>query len=166
MAVKKWVPIVVGIVIFVMVVGVGLVGGLVYVLTRQVSVQTVSEPGGQQEFDRILTTLAGQKPLIELAASGDGEAVVHRELETKQPGSLTTLHLRFWVPDENKLVRVDLPFWLMRLTGNKPLKLHTDHRSFEEVTLTVTPEEIERRGPGLVLDHKARHGERVLVWTE
>jgi hypothetical protein len=87
-------------------------------------------------------------------------------METKEPGSLSTLHMRIWLPDERKLVRLDLPFWMMRMGGNKPLKLHADTRSFEEVSLTVTPEEIERRGPGLVLDHTSRHGERILVWTE
>jgi uncharacterized protein YneF (UPF0154 family) len=166
MAAKKWLPIVVGIIIFVVIVGVGLIGGLAYMVTRQVHVQTMSNSGGQVEFERMLAAFAGQKAFIELPADRDGDAVVHRELETKQPGSLSTLHVRVWVPDDKKLVRVDLPFWLMRLTGNKPIRLETGQSTFREVTLSVTPEEIERRGPGLILDHTARHGERLLVWTD
>ena len=69
---RKWIPIVVGIVIFVMVVGAGLVGGLIYVVTRQVKVQTMSASGGQEEFDRLLASMAGQKPFIELPAFGTG----------------------------------------------------------------------------------------------
>jgi hypothetical protein len=32
--------------------------------------------------------------------------------------------------------------------------------------LRVTVEDLERHGPGLVLDHQSRHGGRVLAWTE
>jgi uncharacterized protein YneF (UPF0154 family) len=165
MAAKKWIPIVVGLVIFVMVVGAGVVGGLIYVVTRQVKVQTMSASSGQEEFDRLLASMAGQKPFIELPApDSDGGILVHRELETKDTGSISTLHVRVWSPRDKKLVHVDLPFWMMRLTGNKPITLNAG--SLRGVTLSVTPEEIDRRGPGLILNWSSRHGERLLVWTE
>lgn len=165
MAARKWIPIVVGIVIFVMVVGVGLVGGLIYVVSRQVKVETVSAAGGEQEFERCLTSMAGQKPFIELPAdNSEDEVVVHREMATGNTGSISTVHLRVWVPREKRLVHVDMPFWMMRLTGNKSITLNAG--SFRQLTLSVTPEEIDRRGPGLILDFKRPHGERLLVWTE
>jgi len=165
MAAKKWIPIVVGIVIFVMVIGVGLVGGLIYVVTRQVHVQTMTASGGQEEFDRLLASMAGQKPFIELPApDSDDNVIVHREMETKQTGSISTLRVRVWSQRDRKLVHVDLPFWMMRLTGNKPIKLNAG--SLRDITLTVTPEEIDRRGPGLILNWAGGHGERLLVWTE
>jgi len=30
----------------------------------------------------------------------------------------------------------------------------------------LTLDDLERRGPGLILDQKDRHGSQVLVWTE
>jgi hypothetical protein len=165
MATKKWIPIVVGIVIFVMMVGVGLIGGLIYVVKRQVTVQTTSAAGGQEEFDRLLAGFAGQQPFIELPPpDSDGEVVVHRELETRPTGSISTIHVRVWSPRDRKLVRLDLPFWLMRLTGNSPIKLNAG--SIRDVTLAVTPEEIDRRGPGLILRWTSADGDRLLVWTE
>jgi hypothetical protein len=163
---KTWLTIIVGVVIFIVIVGIGVIGGLAYMVKRQVNVETLTQATGEQEFERMLTAFDGQKAFIELPAEGEGEAIVHRELETKQPGSLSTLHLRIWVPDEKKLVQINLPFWMMRLTGNKPIKLQTGQSFVREVTLSVTPEEIERRGPGLILNHKARHGERLLVFTD
>jgi hypothetical protein len=53
---------------------------------------------------------------------------------------------------------------MMRLTGNKPITLNAG--SLRRVTLTVTPEDIDRRGPGLLLNWSGRKGERLLVWTE
>jgi hypothetical protein len=165
MTAKKWIPIIVGIVIFVTLVGAGLLGGLVYVVTRQVKVQTMTASGGQEEFDRLQAAMAGQKPFLELPAPGsDGEVVVHREMATGDTGSVSVLHVRVWSPRDRKLVNVDLPFWLMRLTGNKPITLNAG--SLRRVPLTVTPEEIDRRGPGLILNWASAHGERLLVWTE
>jgi hypothetical protein len=165
MTLRKWVPIIVGIVIFVTVVGIGLIAGLVYVVTNQVKVETVSASGGQEEFDRLVAGFAGQTPFIELPAQdSDGEVVVHRELAAGNTGSITTLHVRVWSPRERKLVNIDLPFWMMRLTGNKPIELNAG--SLRHVSLTVTPEEIDRRGPGLVLNWTGRRGERLVVWSE
>ncbi len=165
MATKKWVPIVVGVVIFVALVGAGLVGGLIYVISRQVKVQTVTAADGRQEFDRLVERMAGQKPFIELPApDSDSEVVVHREMETHDTGSVSMVHIRVWSPGQGKLARVDLPFWLMRLGGNKPFTVNSG--LMNEVTLQVAPEEIDRRGPGLILIWANRRGSRLLVWTE
>lgn len=165
MATKKWVPIVVGIVIFVVVVGAGLLGGLIYVVKRQVKVQTVTAAAGQEEFDRMVERMAGQKPFVELPAPGSaGEPIVHREMETHPTGSISTVHILVWSPRDDKLARVDLPFWLMRLGGNKPFTFNSG--LMDEVRLQVTPEEIDRRGPGLILNWTTERGNRLLVWTE
>jgi hypothetical protein len=165
MATKKWVPIVVGIVIFVVLVGIGLVGSLAYFVSRQVKVQTVTAEEGQAEFDRLVARMAGQKPFIELPApDSDGLPVVHRELETHGTGSITTVHIRVWSPGQKKMARIDLPFWFMRLGGNKPFTVNAG--SMNEVQLHVTPEEIDRRGPGLIVLWTTSRESRLLVWTE
>jgi hypothetical protein len=164
MATKKWVPIVVGIVIFVVLVGAGLVGGFAYMMVRQVKVQEMTPGAGQEEFDRLVARFAGQQPFIEMPADADGEMKVHHELETRDTGSISTLHVRVWSPRDRKLVNVDLPFWVMRLTGNHPMELHAGGSG--AVVLEVTPEQIDRRGPGLVLNHTRHGGERLLIWTE
>jgi hypothetical protein len=165
MTARKWIPIIVGIVIFVILVGAGLVGALVYVVTRQVDVRSMSAAGGQEEFEKLLASKAGQQALIELPAYGtDGEVVVRRELIKGDTGSISIMHVRVWSPRDKTFVKVDLPFWMMRLTGNKPITINAG--SLRRVPLTVTPEEIDRRGPGLLLNWSGRKGERLLVWTE
>ena len=168
MAMKKWVPIVAGIVIFVVIVGLGLVAGAVYLFTRQVEVQTMaSAAAGSEEFEKLRGALAGQTPFIELPAEDwDGEPIVHRELATHATGKVTVVHVRVWEPRERKLVRVDLPMWTLRLMGRKPMTIETGGRSFGRVPLKVSAEDIDRRGPGLIIDHTGRRGERLLVWSE
>ena len=128
MAPRKWWPIIVGIVIFVVIVGLGFIGAVVYLVTRQVSVQTVSAEQGVEEFDRIRADLAGQTPFIEMPAhDSDAPPIVHKELETHEPGGLSTIHVRVWVASDRKLVRVDLPMWTLRLMGNQPLTKVAQH---------------------------------------
>ena len=167
MATRKWIPIVIGIVVIVMVVGIGLIGGLVWMVTRQVSVQEVSAESGDQEFEKLRAPFAGQKPFIELPADGnETNAVVHRELVKGTTGQVSTIHLRVWVPSDGKLVKLDLPFWMVRLMGSKPIEFRSDESGFRGMRLKVTAEELERRGPGLIIDHGGRDGERILVWTD
>ena len=151
--------------IFVVLVGIGLVGTLAYVVSRQMKVQTVTTAEGQAEFDRLVATMAGQKPFLELPApDSDGLPIVHRELETHDTGSISTVHIRVWSPAERKLARIDLPFWVMRLGGNKQFTINAG--SMNEVQLHVTPEEIDRRGPGLIVLWTTSRSSRLLVWTE
>jgi hypothetical protein len=165
MATKKWVPIVVGLVIFVVLVAVGLIGSLVYIVKRDVKVQTMTAEEGQAEFDRLVSRMAGQKPFIDLPApDSDGLPLVHRELETHGTGSISTVHIRVWSPAKKTIARIDLPFWLMRLGGNKPFTVNAG--SMNEVQLHVTPEEIDRRGPGLIVLWTTSRESRLIVWTE
>jgi hypothetical protein len=164
MAARKWIPIVVGIVIFVVLVGAGLVGGMAYMVARRVQVQELSPAGGQEEFDRLVAGKAGQQALIEVPEGDILKTIVHRELSTKDTGSVSTLSVRVWSPRDRRLIRVDLPFWMVRLSGSGSIRF--DAGSHGPVRLRVTPEEIDRRGPGLVLNASMRGGERVLIWTE
>jgi len=169
MARNKWIPIVIGIVIFVVIVGIGLIGGAIYVFTRQVEFQAVESADGEQQFQKLRAGFEGQTPFIELTGDGEFEearAVVHRELAKSPAGKVSTVHIRVWSPEEGKLVSLDLPFWMIRLMGNKPIDLDTGHGGFNRVSLRVTAEELERRGPGLVMNHTAPRGESLLVWME
>jgi len=168
MAVKKWVPIVAGIVIFVVIVGLGLIAGLVVMVKRQVNVQTVaSAEAGEAQFQQQLARFAGQKALIELPEEGrDVEPVVHREMATHVTGRVSAVQVWVWVPRDRRLVRFTLPMWTLRLGGNGPIELHTGEGSFRTMTLKVTAEDVDRSGPGLVLEHTGRRGERLLVWSE
>ena len=164
MAARKWIPIAVGIGIFVVLIGAGLVAGFAYMVAKQVDVQEMTADGGQEEFDKLLASMAGQKAFIELPEGDPDKIVVHREMQTKETGSISKIHVRIWSPRERQLVSATLPFWMIRLTGSS--SIHFDAGSHRGVRLRVTPEDIERRGPGLILNTTLTDGERLLVWTE
>ena len=72
-----------------------------------------------------------------------------------------------WNPERGELTRVSLPFWLVRLGGQKARFRVGDEKTLEELAeLNVTTADIERAGPGPLLDHTEDNGKVTLIWTE
>ena len=116
----------------------------------------------RQSFERARTTLPVGAPLLTLDADGTGEI----QVATVGHGDTVpeTLHVMAWEEDEGRILTVHLPFWLLRFADDGRIELDTARG--DPFTIELTIHDLERHGPGLILDHE-RHGrERVLVWTE
>ncbi len=165
---KNWLLIILGIVIFVVIVGVAAVGGFVYWMYKQMNVQVTKVENPQPAFSEVLAKFEGQRPYIEVSfADGREEATVHREMEKQTRSRLNNLHMLIYDERDHQMVRMALPFWLLRLGGSKPINLRQGGSGFDPgVRLTVTVEDLEKRGPGLVIDTVGRRGERVLIWQD
>jgi hypothetical protein len=114
---------------------------------------------------------SGQQALIEIKR--DDEPVVHRDLipRSGSAGTRKPETLRVLAYDDNagKLVRVSIPFWLLRMLPTHNLSFLNDEGIDVDIDsdhLRLTVDDLDRRGPGLLLDHKDRRGSQVLVWTE
>lgn len=70
-----------------------------------------------------------------------------------------------WDPEDERLVKVSLPFWLLRL-GRRKMDIINGDRGFDLERLNLDIAELERIGPSLVVDHRTPSGERVLIWTQ
>lgn len=78
----------------------------------------------------------------------------------------TAMYVMAYDVDESRIVRITVPFWLLRL-GREKIRLGSggdNALQFEDLNLTA--EELERYGSALLVDHKGRDGQRVLVWTQ
>jgi hypothetical protein len=68
-------------------------------------------------------------------------------------------------PDDEGLVKVTIPFWLLRMkTGNARVDFGSGDVDLEDLKLSVA--DLERYGPTLILDQTNRGGDRVLVWSQ
>lgn len=143
------------------------VGAVVFTVVRHLEIRPVSTASAGQECDRLRDRFAGQIPLMEIDRDNPSRIRFNHQVEQQPPGKISTLHIFAWGPRDGKIVRLDLPIWLLRLQGRSD-RVHWNWRGenfgFEEMPITV--EDIERRGPGLILDFEGRHGERVILWTE
>ena len=161
--VKTWVWIVAG------VIGIGIIGivtmaaaGLWFVRSH-VDVRSTTETAATNDFDAVRARFSTQKPLIELDDHGEFiRANTDRPAGTTRPESLSVMAFD---PDEEKVVRVDLPFWLLRLkSGGSRISVGGGDVDLRKLRLTV--EDLEHFGPTLILDQKDHRGSRVLVWTQ
>jgi hypothetical protein len=162
---RTWISIVVAILIIIVMGGIVLIGSAAYYIRRHITTQFVEDKVAATEFESARARFAGQQPLIELR--GEHDAVVHRRTASSST-ELQTLRVLAFDAREGKLVRVSVPFWLLRLMPAKRLGLgHEQGIDFDTERVHLTVEDLERAGPGLVLEGTdPRGGGRVLVWTE
>jgi hypothetical protein len=162
----SWAVIIVAASAFVLIVGVGLVGVVGYVIYQQFAFQAKSatEMSADEEFAEIVAKFEGQKPYLVIK---DGEPVVSDAPATAPGKPVEALHIIVWDPDERKVIKLNMPFWLLRMTKGQPIKISSnDDPDGQSMKLQITADDLERRGPGLILDHKEASGERVLVWAQ
>ena len=105
----------------------------------------------------------GQTPFIEFGA--DGVPVVHREQQGPARRSLNAMVVVGWDGRSRQGVfRLTMPFWVVSMGNRRHLQVAQPDGS--SIDLQVTVEDLERRGPGLILDRTDRRGRQVIVWTE
>lgn len=163
--VKPWVWVVVAIVVIGILGLIAMAAAGVYFFSRHIQSSQASPAVAARSFDEVRAKFASQKPLIEL--DNDGE-FVRSNLERDRPANpapIQALHVMVFDPDEGRLVRFSIPWWLIRLqSGHGTIKFDSNDMRFEE--LKITPEDLERFGPTLIVNHKSPRGDSVLVWSQ
>src|SRR6266571_727682 len=137
---KTWISVLIASVIIVGLLAAAAIGGTVFFIYRHVNTQFTPSDNAEQQFAEARARFTGQQPLIEIRR--DDEPVL-------------------------KLVRVSIPFWLLRMAPSRHVSFLNDSGiDFDSDRVHLTLEDLERRGPGLILDQADRRGSQVLVWTE
>src|SRR3954453_9715424 len=165
---RAWVSVLIASVILVGVLAVSAVGGTAYFIYRHVHTQFVPNDNAERQFADARARFSGQQPLLEMR-NGSDEPVLHREVIPKQmpAAKLDTLRVLAYDTRANKLVAVAIPMWLLRLAPtNKFSFLNDNGIDLDSDRVHLTFDDLERRGPGLLLDQADRRGSQVLVWTE
>ena len=72
------------------------------------------------------------------------------------------IHAVVWNRDDRELVRVDVPLWMVKKVVRR-IDVDDDVAR-EEVHRKLSVEELDRAGPGILVDVDEAQGDRVLVW--
>ena len=141
------------------------VGGAgVYVFFQHVDIDDASAADADRSFDEARARFAGQTPLLSLA---DHEWSVNRRPSTAD-AKPRTLRVMAWETSDERLVNLSIPFWLLRLGDEDAVDLNfndlDDEAALRDLDLTVA--DLDRHGPGLIIDYDAPRDGRVLVWAE
>src|SRR5262249_11092713 len=152
--------VVVGVIAFCMVALVVVVGGGIYMFRQHVQTESASTQDVQKEFEQARQRFTGQLPLVEVrnSDSNDRQVVVHKPLETvERQTNLKSIRVLAYDPRQGRVVRVDVPVWLARMAmsdragaGRRRITVNGEDIEFDAGNLTF--EDVERHGPGLIVD--------------
>lgn len=161
--VKTWVWVVIGIVVCGILGVIAMAAAGLYFVKSHVDIKSTTTAAATEDFQTIRRRFSTQKPLIELDEHGTFlRANTDRAAGTQPP---KTLNIMAFDPREEKVVRLELPFWILRLkSGGARFDIGRSNVDLERMRLTV--EDLERYGPILILDQKDTDGSRVLVWSQ
>jgi hypothetical protein len=136
--------------------------------SRWTDVATVSPLEAERAFQAALAQAGGGPPYLEV--STDGAVSVHRELEGARPVKIRALQLLAWDPEAGSTLRIRFPYWFVRAKMTDRLNLGTLTsvlaRDWRNLDLRVSEADLERLGPGLILDQRNDRGARIVLWTE
>ena len=161
---RTWLWVILGIVGTLFLLVVILIGGAIYEFRTHVKTQVVESAVAEQEFTRQREKFNGQEPLIEYTGDdrGTDKANVHRPPATDRRVPINALHVLIYDLNQGNLVRVNIPGWLLRMMPNGR------YSGFDDEAFTrnrITLEDLERHGPGLILQGRNRDT-RILIWSE
>jgi hypothetical protein len=158
---KRHANIILGIVAVVVVCTVVLVAGGAWFAMSVFHPQEADEQAATAAFSTVRSQFGSTPPVFALRA---GNPVLTRPLPASTRNDLRTLHILNWDPDQESLMRTDLPFALIRLKDG-PIEV-VDSEAGEPQGLSLRVSDIERFGPALLMDEELEDGHRLLIWTE
>jgi len=140
-------------------------GAGVYFVSRHINMKASTGADASRAFDAVKSTFKEQRPLFELDSFERAKAT--RPLADLPTSAVKPqdLLIQAWDPDEQRLIKISLPFWLLRL-GRRKVDIGNSSGGFDLERLNLDVNELERIGPAIVIDFRAPSGERVLLWTQ
>jgi hypothetical protein len=161
---RNWLAIVFGVVLLLGTLTVGCVVITVSWFRQNLNVTQTAEDAAMRQFDEVRNRFPGQQPLIRLV-DGKPQFVSDRASQSATQTSLTTLHVIAFDRDEGNLVRFSLPFWLLRMKSG-PIRISAYQQGWDDRGVSFRVEEIEKHGPGIIVDATEPGEGRVILWAE
>jgi len=161
---RNWVLIVFGVLVLLVFVGIGAIVAVTAWFQQNLQTQQTSESDAQGQFDAVRQKFSNRAPLLDVR---DGRPFYsgNRSPAAPSSASLETLHVMVWDDDDARLTSFSIPFWLLRLKST-PIELSSYSSGMDDNGVDLRPEDIEKYGPGIILDTSSRSGERVMLWAQ
>jgi hypothetical protein len=162
---RKWVAIILGVLFVFGMLAVGCVVVAVSFFRQNMEfTENITEDTAKSEFDAVYTRFPGQKPLIQMV-DGRPQIVAERASQGAAQKSLTTLHVVAFDTDDGNMVNFSLPFWLLRMKSG-PIRISAYQQGWDDRGVSFRIEDIEKHGPGIIVDASQPNEGRVVIWAE
>lgn len=162
---RRWLTIVAGVAVLLVFVGIAAILIVTSLVRENLGVERSTEQGAIEEFQKIHGQFGGRPVLLEFDDQGRARAVRRPASGPTPAVRLETLHVLAWDPDDEQLARFRVPFWLLRLKST-PIEIAGYAAGVQGGGVELRVDDIERYGPGVILDYTSRDGDRVLFWAQ
>ena len=151
--------------IFALVVACGLAGMVTFVVlaSRAITVQNASRAEAERRIAGVRAGFPSRTPLVDVDDNGRAVRTTSTSEGTARP--VARLKALAWRDADQRLVSADTPFWFFQLKG-PAARYALEGTGFDLDRLGLTPADLERFGPGIIVDHAGRDGGLLIVWTE
>jgi hypothetical protein len=140
---------------------VALAGTGAFFVLRRLNVSTATEGDVTKDFDAIRSRFGARPPLIEVTDVRGRDFKINRPQQA-DGRPISTLHVLTWTQEDGQVFRTEVPIWLMRFSSINILsQLGVAPERFR-----LTVQDIERYGPGVIVDFRRPEENRVLLWVE
>ncbi len=142
-----------------------IVGSAIYGFRTHVKTEIVATAMADQEFDQTRERFKGQQPLVEFEGNDhdSDDAKVHRPPATARRVPINSIRVLIHDLNQGRLIHATVPGWLLRMMPEGRYGGFDGDEQFARHRITI--EDLERHGPGLVLDGHNRNT-RILIWSE
>ncbi len=161
---RCWIPILIGVVLLFGVVAVGAIVLTAMWFRQNMTITQSSEDAATQQFEEVRRRYPGQEPLIQLV-DGRPQYVAERASQARRAAPLTSVHVIAYDRDEGNTVTFSLPFWLLRMKSG-PIRISAYQQGWDDRGVSFRVEDIEKHGPGIIVDVTEPNQGRVLIWAQ
>ena len=164
MKIPRWAQVLIGIGIVGVFLGIGAIIAVTAWFSQNLNVRPSTAENARMEFDKVRQQFGGKPPLLEYK-DGRPHYVAGRTSAPASQQQLQTLHVLVWDPKDDELATVNIPWWVVRMKSG-PIEFSSYTSGFDDEGINLRPDDIEKYGPGIILEIPAPSGARVLLWAQ
>jgi hypothetical protein len=138
---------------------IALAGTGAFIVFRNLSVTRPTSSDAAVQIDALRRRFPARPPLIDIDDPLRGRVHVNHPPLSAPLKHLQEFEILAWQADEGKLVHTRAPIWMMRFST---LSLLSEF-GLAPRSMRLTVDDVERYGPGVVLDFTSPRGDRALV---
>jgi hypothetical protein len=142
--------------------GMLLAGGLFWFFTSALERTPADEATAGARFQELRDRFRGVTPIFVMGPHGP--ALDRKAPPKRATGQLRSLEMLGWDCNDSELVRVTIPFWMVRMKPGGINVASSDQK--RSVRLSLSVDDLEGYGPTLLLDHTDEEGYHLVLWTE
>lgn len=161
---RRWWPIVAGVVVLLCVVAAGLgVASVLWFRDRMEMRPDTTRAEAEAAFAAEKARFTDTRPMLVLADDHRPRYADDRAAR-KNGGTIESLRVLAWNHEDGRMATITLPFWLLRMKSGS-FRFGEYVSGMDDHGVQIDAGDLERYGPGIVLEAETAKGDRVLITT-